>query len=189
MHCYAIPPFGDTIEIFDIPKWDFDWQLAYQFRQPIHLPFGTRIYADAVYDNTSNNPHNPSNPPVNVAAGEATTDEMFLIFFSYLLYEAGDENMVFGDAPLLSNECAGVVGVEENPKPDFMILPNPADQHMLIRTSWTDYTVTLLDMFGRVLLTGKQLTEIYTGLLTEGMYIISIHHAGDQHVEKVMIAH
>jgi hypothetical protein len=44
------------------------------------LPAGTIIEMTAYYDNSVNNPENPSNPPVNVRWGERTTDEMCLTF-------------------------------------------------------------------------------------------------------------
>jgi hypothetical protein len=174
--------------LFDIPKWDFDWQLAYHFRSPVHLPFGTRVYADAVYDNTANNIHNPNSPPKNVAAGEATTDEMFLIFFSYLTYQAGDQNIVFEDAPPLSDAC-GTVSTHTPVRPSVRISPNPADGRIGVSTPWTEYTVMMYDAFGRLLLSGHDLTEVYTGTLTDGMYILVIENGAERVVEKVMVAH
>ncbi|HLF62565.1 MAG TPA: hypothetical protein VI603_02380 [Saprospiraceae bacterium] len=189
MSCYAVLPSMDTIQLFDIPVWDFDWQLAYHFRSPIHLPFGTRLIADAVYDNTVNNPSNPNFPPQNVSQGEATTDEMFLIFFSYLNYETGDENMVFEDAPPLSDACAGSVSTSQPIRPQLKISPNPVDRRIVIAAPWSDYTVALFDGYGRILLTGHRLTEVYTGSLTEGMYIIVVENGVERLVEKVMVAH
>jgi hypothetical protein len=189
MFCYAIPPGGDTIVLFDIPKWDFEWQLSYQYRRPVHLPFGTRIYADAVYDNTTNNVHNPSSPPVDVSAGEATTDEMFLIFFSYLLYEQGDEDMVFEDPPPFADACSEIVGVERVNRQTLKIFPNPANTMLTIETSLSEYTLTLYDAFGRLVVTGRQLQHVSTASLHEGMYFLSISTREERLVEKVMIAH
>jgi flagellar hook assembly protein FlgD len=39
-----------------------------------------------------NNTHNPNNPPQLVTAGLNTSDEMFLVYFHYMLYQNGDEN-------------------------------------------------------------------------------------------------
>ncbi len=189
MNCYAVLPSMDTIELFDIPEWDFDWQLAYHFRSPIRLPFGTRVIADAVYDNTVNNEHNPSSPPQNVSAGEATTDEMFLIFFSYLNYQAGDENIVFEDAPPLSAACAVSVSTHEPVRTAIRISPNPADRRIAIATPWTEYLVTVYDAFGRRLLSSHNLTEVYTGNLANGMYLVIVENDTERIVEKVMIAH
>jgi hypothetical protein len=43
-----------------------------------------------VYDNSSKNPHNPSNPPKRVTFGEQTTDEMALVFLQVVLPDPAD---------------------------------------------------------------------------------------------------
>ncbi|OWY23393.1 hypothetical protein C7N43_03295 [Sphingobacteriales bacterium UPWRP_1] len=91
---YAVTPTQDTIPLIDIPHWDFHWQGQYTFTKAIKIPAGSVLKAEAVYDNTIANPHNPNNPPQPVSAGEATTDEMMLVFFTYLSYQTGDENIV-----------------------------------------------------------------------------------------------
>ena len=44
------------------------------------LPGGTRIDVEAVYDNSTRNRRNPTNPPREVGWGDATTDEMCIAF-------------------------------------------------------------------------------------------------------------
>jgi len=73
-------PNGTTRELIHINDWDFHWQGLYNFRQPISLPAGTVVEMDAYYDNSTNNPRNPSNPPIPVSWGERTIDEMCLTF-------------------------------------------------------------------------------------------------------------
>lgn len=99
---YAVDPYGDTIPLIRIPDWQFHWQGLYTYGQALHIPQGSTIHADIFYDNTSNNPFNPSSPPVNVNAGESTTDEMMLVYFSYLSYQTGDENLVFDSSVVTS---------------------------------------------------------------------------------------
>ena len=94
---YAVTPTNDTLKFIDIPHWDFHWQGGYSFKKPMIVPSGTILYAEAVYDNTENNPHNPSSPPKDVSAGEATTDEMMLVFFTFLTYQTGDEDINLDD--------------------------------------------------------------------------------------------
>lgn len=89
---YATGSANDTIKFINIPKWDFHWQDFYYFTQLKHLPAGYTIKGEAVYDNTAQNPHNPNSPPQTVSIGLNTTDEMFIIYFHYMLYQAGDEN-------------------------------------------------------------------------------------------------
>ena len=83
---------NDTIRFVDIPDWDFHWQDTYVFPNAVKVPSNSTLKAIATYDNTTNNPDNPSTPPQNVVAGEATTDEMMMVFFGYMPYVAGDEN-------------------------------------------------------------------------------------------------
>jgi hypothetical protein len=91
---FANKPNGDTIRFVDIPKWDFHWQMNYVFRNTVYIPNGSVMRARAFYDNTVNNPYNPSNPPQNVTAGEGTNDEMMLVFFAILPHQNGDENLI-----------------------------------------------------------------------------------------------
>lgn len=61
-----------------VPRWDYDWQQPYFFKEPFFLPKGTKITAAGIYDNSDDNPRNPFSPPRPVFLGEATTDEMLL---------------------------------------------------------------------------------------------------------------
>src|SRR6185295_18402055 len=56
---YAVNPFGDTIPLVNVPKWNFDWQLFYNFTSLRKLEDGTMLYSVGTYDNTVNNPKNP----------------------------------------------------------------------------------------------------------------------------------
>ena len=70
MKVTAYPPSGGELPLIWIRDWDFNWQGAYGYKQPMHLPKGTVIKVDAVYDNSSDNPKNPSDPPQRVHWGE-----------------------------------------------------------------------------------------------------------------------
>ncbi|HVL40399.1 MAG TPA: hypothetical protein VM328_13500 [Fimbriimonadaceae bacterium] len=76
-------PDGSRKPLVRVSDWDFNWQLNYVFKEPIKIPAGSRIRVEAIYDNSSDNPHNPSNPPRLVTWGEETTDEMFLLIAAY----------------------------------------------------------------------------------------------------------
>ena len=75
-------PNGDRRQLIRIDNWDFHWQGNYVYRDPVLLPAGTLIELTAYYDNSLNNPKNPSSPPVPVSWGERTTDEMCLAFLN-----------------------------------------------------------------------------------------------------------
>jgi thiol-disulfide isomerase/thioredoxin len=90
MRINAILPYGATQPLIWIKDWDFNWQGQYRYQQPVHLPEGTRLEMEYVYDNSEGNPHNPSHPPVRVTWGEETRDEMALAFLGVVLPSPAD---------------------------------------------------------------------------------------------------
>lgn len=100
---YAVPPSGDSIPLIRINRWDFRWQYFYTYERMLHLPAGTTIHAEAIYDNTANNPNNPFSPPREVreqGGSMRSTDEMFQCIITMMPYQAGDENRTLGHAAL-----------------------------------------------------------------------------------------
>jgi hypothetical protein len=105
---YALTPAGDTIPLVRIKKWDFRWQFYYTFRKMLHIPAGSTIVAEGVFDNTAANPNNPFNPPREITGLKGsmrTTDEMFQLIMTSLPYKPGDEhismeNVTLSDAGL-----------------------------------------------------------------------------------------
>lgn len=83
MEVTATLPDGSTKQLIDVDHYDFNWQTRYAYRDPVHIPAGTTLSLVAHYDNSSNNIHNPNEPPKRVTFGEQTTDEMCYAFFSY----------------------------------------------------------------------------------------------------------
>ena len=81
----ATLPDGETIPLIHIEKWDFRWQNVYVFREPIDLPAGSRIDAWFSFDNSSTNPYNPADPPVDVTWGWGSNEEMCEIWVSFVL--------------------------------------------------------------------------------------------------------
>ncbi|CCH51654.1 hypothetical protein BN8_00595 [Fibrisoma limi BUZ 3] len=81
---FAITPAGDAIQLIKIDNWDFNWQLSYFFREPLVLPKGSTIIAEASYDNTDQNPLNPNRPVRQVGYGWNSTDEMMNLVFYYV---------------------------------------------------------------------------------------------------------
>lgn len=72
----AVKPDGTIERLLWIKDWDFNWQGRYQLRNPLFLPRGTRIDLVGIYDNSSENPRNPSSPPRRVRFGPSSLDEM-----------------------------------------------------------------------------------------------------------------
>jgi hypothetical protein len=97
---FAVKPTGDTVKLSHIPDWDFRWQEIYRFKKLVPIPQGSRLFVQGTYDNTSNNPFNPNNPPrlVMSSGNMETTNEMLTMIMVFLPYRKGDENLVI-DVP------------------------------------------------------------------------------------------
>ena len=63
-------------EVLNVPYYKFLWQTRYLLKEPMHLPAGTRMEVEAVYDNSFQNLDNP-NPDRTLRFGEQSQDEMF----------------------------------------------------------------------------------------------------------------
>lgn len=81
MKVVATTPDGKKIPLIWIKDWDFRWQGQYLYRGAVRLPAGTRIDMDSSYDNSDENPFNPSSPPKRVRYGDQSTNEMCFVFF------------------------------------------------------------------------------------------------------------
>jgi hypothetical protein len=66
---------GRKETILSVPKYDFNWQTDYVFKEPLKLPKGTTIHATAWYDNSAANKSNPD-PSKDVWWGDQTWEEM-----------------------------------------------------------------------------------------------------------------
>lgn len=76
IEAWATLPNGTKRGLVTIDDWDFDWQDEYRLVRPLRLPAGSTIHMDWSFDNSAQNPHNPSSPPKHVRFGPASTDEM-----------------------------------------------------------------------------------------------------------------
>ena len=72
----ATLPDGTTRNLLKVTDWDFAWQEQYLYRERIALPKGTKLETEVVWDNSAENPRNPSKPPVPIGWGIASADEM-----------------------------------------------------------------------------------------------------------------
>jgi len=146
---YAVSPDeSDTIPLISIPQWDFNWQGIYDFPTLKHIPAGYKMHAWCTYDNTAENPNNPNDPPQFTAWGDLTGDEMYVLFFQFVEYLPGDENITLSTA----DEDTRIVYSTDNLFPAW---PNPARAGQAVTVSWffnehTDAALELLDVRGRV---------------------------------------
>jgi hypothetical protein len=68
-------PDGRKKLLITLPRYDFNWQRAYTFAQPVKIPAGSKLIAHYWYDNSKRNPHNPD-PSIEVTWGEQSFQEM-----------------------------------------------------------------------------------------------------------------
>ncbi len=78
-----IYPTGETQTVLKI-KWDFNWQIGYEFAKPIDMPKGTRMVGISHFDNSANNRFNPD-PAKKIVWGPQNWDEMSNCFIGVLL--------------------------------------------------------------------------------------------------------
>jgi hypothetical protein len=67
--------------------WNFDWQMGYQFAEPIRLPKGTKLQLVTHFDNSAANRFNPD-PTKKVVWGPQNWDEMSNCFIG-VLFDTG----------------------------------------------------------------------------------------------------
>ena len=68
-------PDGRREVLLWIPRYDFNWQHLYQFKEPRFVPAGSKLVATWVFDNSTGNRFNPD-PTRDVPYGEETFNEM-----------------------------------------------------------------------------------------------------------------
>jgi peroxiredoxin len=75
-------PDGSEEMILSLPKYDFNWQRAYEFKDPIKVPAGAKLIARYTYDNSAQNPANPD-PTKKIVWGDQSFEEMLYTAISY----------------------------------------------------------------------------------------------------------
>ncbi len=195
---YAVTPLADTIPLIQINDWDFHWQGFYNYRQPVHVPYGSTLYAHAVYDNTVNNPSNPNNPPQAVWEGESTTDEMMIVYYAYLPYQLGDENIIIDST----------VAVQEHMYSDLIITPQLYEPYPVPSANGESVTVSfflpnktgvkieIVDVTGKVIAVPMQTTETSAGFgkaqinttgFAKGTYIVKLTADGSVKTKSIIV--
>ncbi len=99
-------PDGSSEVLLSVPKYDFNWQFAYELTEPVFLPAGTRLLAKGAMDNSDRNPANPD-PTVPVHFGLQTKHEMFF-GFTTLRYEGDTPDALAAGEPTTRAEAEAV---------------------------------------------------------------------------------
>jgi len=84
VEAWAELPGGGRRSLLLIEDWDINWQATYTYREPVALPAGTTVAMRISYDNTAQNPRNPSSPPKRVKSGNRSEDEMGHVWLQVL---------------------------------------------------------------------------------------------------------
>ncbi|MEP7118776.1 MAG: thiol-disulfide isomerase [Acidobacteriota bacterium] len=77
-----VSPRGERTPLLLIPRYDFNWQMYYDFAEPVPFTAGSRLEAIAAFDNSVQNKANPD-PRATVRWGEQTKDEMMFASVTY----------------------------------------------------------------------------------------------------------
>src|SRR5205814_2088316 len=109
-------------------------------------------------------------------------DEMMVVFFAYVAYEPGDENIVLD--PTTS------VGEPLNPSMPMSLFPNPAEGNVEL-SAWLpdrDLKIQVLNQMGDVVKTifegnqpkGAYATTIDISDLSQGIYFVQLQSGGER---------
>jgi len=75
---------GESEMLLDIPRYDFNWQLRYELKEPKLLPQGSFVKVTGIFDNSENNKANPD-PKKTVKWGDQTFEEMLIGYVEYFV--------------------------------------------------------------------------------------------------------
>lgn len=191
---YAITAEDQIIPFVNIPQWDFEWQDFYFFKNLIKLPQGSVFYGSGVYDNTANNPSNPSTPPVGVGPGLNTLDEMFLFYFHYMDYVEGDELI---NVDSLSKVYLPTKEIYDEFSFNLSVFPNPITaessiQYELAKASFV--SAYIYDIRGQLIQKiyrghqniGKHVINWDSSALSQGVYFLSMRINGQNIQQRIV---
>ena len=108
----ATLPDGSEKPLIRIADWDFRWQNTFAYREPLHLPAGSRIDAWVRYDNSADNPQNPAPEPGTVTWGWETTDEMSELWIGFIPDSPADRQRIVSASERSWYESARVSDAE-----------------------------------------------------------------------------
>ena len=99
-------PDGKKKLLVALPRYDFNWQRAYTFAEPVKIPAGSRLIARYWYDNSKRNPHNPD-PTIEVTWGEQSFQEMLFTQVDFRWMDETAAAQIDSDARLAESRLLG----------------------------------------------------------------------------------
>ena len=149
---------------------------------------GSTIKSIAYYDNTSSNLHNPNTPPQTICAGFNTTDEMFVIYYLFTNYMAGDETI-----NLDSLSQNGMTSVENNflYNNPINIFPNPVEKSFTVESNWPIREIDKIEFYnvGGNLIYSEKINELSNLHFQKIYYRSKVFHSLSNKVSLIRIYH
>lgn len=101
-------PDGKRKLLLSLPRYDFNWQRAYKFAQPVKVPAGAKLIANYWYDNSKSNPHNPD-PKIHVTWGEQSSQEMLFTQLEFRWMDETASHQIDSDGRFLQGRLMGFI--------------------------------------------------------------------------------
>ncbi|MEP7196846.1 MAG: hypothetical protein ABI851_10015 [Saprospiraceae bacterium] len=183
---YAQKPNKEIQNLIKINDWDFHWQGYYSFPKPIILNSGTKLLSKASYDNTKNNPNNPNSPPKLVSLGESTTDEMMLVYFTFLLYKNGDENIIIDSSFFSATKDLSEAEDEFN----IIKTQNSGGQRIELSEEWNNSILSIYSLDGKMIQRRKLnslSTELFIDSAESGLLIFQLEKGNNRISKKLFV--
>jgi Tfp pilus assembly protein PilF/mono/diheme cytochrome c family protein len=112
IQAYATLPDGTRKTLIHIPHWNLNWQAVYRYAEPVILPKNAVVTLRYMYDNSEENPLNPSHPAIRVRGGNRSTDEMCHLWLQVLPIHFDPKQ---GDPRMVLQEALARHNIEKNP--------------------------------------------------------------------------
>jgi hypothetical protein len=117
---------------------------------------------------------------------------MMLFYFSFLLYQNGDENIVIDGLNhakhhlnCVSNDKSSIETAQES---EFLVFPNPSNRTINLSLSNLEaYTIQVYDAMGQTILNGNDVKTIDTEAWSKGIYFIHLKSGDKTTVKKILI--
>jgi hypothetical protein len=181
LNCFFVTPANDTTFLLNITKWDHEHQGSYQFQKAVTLPAGSTIYCSTTYDNSTQNPKNPNNPPDTVYKGVGINDEWLAIYFNYLSFQLSDTNLLIDTSSHIFHDQSCVTLSSLNQSENYFmptVYPNPTTGKLFIDELDGVYRVNLTDLSGQTIwenmVTGNSFLDLSN--YNNGLYMLTIEN-------------
>jgi hypothetical protein len=101
-------PDGRQKLLLSVPRYDFNWQRAYTFAEPVAAPAGSRLIAHYWYDNSKGNPHNPDST-IHVTWGEQSSQEMLFTQLQFRWMDETAQHQIDSEARFNETRLQGIL--------------------------------------------------------------------------------